>query len=125
MNDEQKIRVLREALQLCVIELTNVEHKVDKLQRFPIRTALIKARNALRDTDIQPIVSAQQRRDAMMRGREIVEASDMGFAPGDWPHSFSTSLGNGNPMILYARLEDGAHKYVQQLGNLRVTILND
>lgn len=51
-------------------------------------------------------------------------ASDLGLAPGQWPATLSTDLGNGNPFLISHNNGEG-YVYLQQLGCIRLVIFND
>ena len=51
-------------------------------------------------------------------------ASDLGLAPGEWPSSLPTSLGNGLPFLVSFHRGNEVH-YTQQFGCIKLTVLND
>ncbi len=58
------------------------------------------------------------------------DASDLGWAPGQWPEFARTRLGNGQPFVRGAVTVDLykhilSVKYVQQCGCLTLTVFND
>lgn len=57
--------------------------------------------------------------------RFVTEASELGLAPGDWPTSLTTNMGNGQPFILRTRRADGSAVYEQRFGCLSLHVLND
>ncbi len=60
-------------------------------------------------------------------GRFFAEASDLELAPGEWPASIPTDLGNGMPFFVYqdTRAEDDCVLYRQELNTLFLLIRND
>jgi hypothetical protein len=62
--------------------------------------------------------------------RWVTEASDLGLAPGDWPMSFNTDLGNGQPFYLTGADKTAGGdlagvRYRQGLGILTLLVIND
>ena len=62
--------------------------------------------------------------------RWVTEASDLGLAPGDWPLSLNTDLGNGQPFYLTgadktAGGDLAGARYRQGLGILTLLVIND
>lgn len=55
----------------------------------------------------------------------VVEASTLGLAPGQWPASIETDMGNGQPFVLGVVMSDGTHIYQQALGCIALHVLND
>lgn len=59
----------------------------------------------------------------------VSEASDLGFAPGNWPRSIDTDLGNGLAFWLeYSHVEDGDLQwrlYRQVGGCIELKVFND
>lgn len=52
------------------------------------------------------------------------EASELGWAPGHWPLSIDTDLGNGCPFLLIGRDEYVA-RYRQSNGCITLDVFND
>jgi hypothetical protein len=62
--------------------------------------------------------------------RWTAEASDIGLAPGEWPLSIQTDLGNGQPFYLASADKTPSGdlagvRYRQGLGCLSLLIIND
>lgn len=57
--------------------------------------------------------------------RFVTEASTLRLAPGDWPTSLTTNMGNGQPFIIRTRRTDGSAVYHQRFGCLSLHVLND
>lgn len=56
----------------------------------------------------------------------IVDASVLGLAPGHWPKTLETDLGNGLPFKRVRALPDDAGVlYCQEFGCIQLTVLND
>lgn len=55
----------------------------------------------------------------------VIEASELGLLPGEFPRTLETNFGNGQPAFLKEVQPDGTHVYVQQLGIIKLAILND
>lgn len=58
-----------------------------------------------------------------------VDASDLGWAPGYWPHSIRTNMGNGQ--VMFAQHTENLVPdllwvdYYQELGCIRLRVYND
>ena len=52
------------------------------------------------------------------------EASELRWAPGEWPRRLTTALGNGLDLILQNLTEDGGF-YKQEAGIYTLTVYND
>lgn len=59
----------------------------------------------------------------------FAEHSDLGLRPGDWPESFETDLGNGQPFLRHSKtVVDGDLMWVtyfQANGCIRLRVYND
>jgi hypothetical protein len=53
------------------------------------------------------------------------DASELGFAPGQWPALIRTDIGNGNGFAFAGFDEDGTAHYHQIAGCVSLTVLND
>lgn len=54
----------------------------------------------------------------------VAKASSLGWAPGFFPEVLETSLGNGR-MLHRTSLDSGGAAYEQNVGCIKVTVLND
>jgi len=57
--------------------------------------------------------------------RFLTEASTIGCSPGCVPAKLVTTLGNGQPLTLVEIDEDGTARYRQNLGCVRLILIND
>lgn len=56
----------------------------------------------------------------------VADASDLGLRPGEWPRSFDTDAGNGQPFLFSAFHKDGSGAtYRQANGCILLRIIND
>jgi hypothetical protein len=53
------------------------------------------------------------------------EASELGFAPGQWPKLMNTDIGNGQVFALAGFDEDGTAHYRQSAGCVSLVVFND
>lgn len=56
--------------------------------------------------------------------RFMIEASSLGLAPGNFPDSIETDLGNGQPFLRQSITPHYAY-YIQALGCISLQLLND
>jgi len=54
----------------------------------------------------------------------VAEASELHWAPGQWPTVFKTNLGNMLPMVLQSVTHDGVRIYAQVAGCIEIRVLN-
>jgi len=54
-----------------------------------------------------------------------VEASELGLAPGVWPETIETSMGNKQPLRYAYTDANGERVYTQPFGCINVTVIND
>ena len=57
--------------------------------------------------------------------RYMVDASEIGLKPGEWPVNLDTTMGNRLPFVLSRVDEDENHIYEQMLGCIELVVLND
>ena len=57
--------------------------------------------------------------------RFMAEAAELSWAPGDYPATISTNLGNGEDLILTEVSPLGDRKYTQQFGCVTLEVFND
>jgi hypothetical protein len=53
------------------------------------------------------------------------DASELGFAPGQWPGLLATDIGNGNGFAFAGLDEEGTAHYHQIAGCVSLTVFND
>lgn len=59
-------------------------------------------------------------------GKFIIEASELGIAPGaQYPERIETDLGNGHPFLPKRVRHDGTRIYQQEFGCIFLHVLND
>lgn len=58
--------------------------------------------------------------------RYVAEASTLQIAPGEWPVSLETDLGNGKPFLSWSWVVQEGMLYLQQdNADLKLTVVND
>jgi hypothetical protein len=57
--------------------------------------------------------------------RFTAEASELGLPPGQWPKTLETSLGNGQPFVLFSVHDGGTRHYEQDKGCITLLVYND
>lgn len=57
--------------------------------------------------------------------RFCIDASELGIAPGAWPRTIATDIGNGQPFVFVRAKGEEAVIYRQQLGCIELHVIND
>lgn len=72
-----------------------------------------------------PLIVTEQHVTEHAAHKFVTEASDLGLRPGQaFPERWNTELGNGQPLVLLS-IDPQRAVYVQNLGCITLTVLND